>query len=586
MDKAIKEGQLQVLHLKFGKKIWRKNWFVLYPASQHGISRLEFYDCKDGSNVSEKQATKKLDKKIIRLADCISITPLPGETCPKEMTAFSIETGEKLYTFAAEKLTSSEWVEKLCETAFPSPSDSFCGANSKPVSLEMAENSLYYSREEVNEFWVAVQKTEAAERCGLHGRYLLKADQEALVLKDAKTKQPLYMWPYKLLRRYGRDKIMFSFEAGRRCESGAGNFTFETKHGNDIFLLVECGIREQKAQAEENRRSFHSSEQDLSGYAEAGAERGSQDPVFPNLYSSSSSSSSSEVGVGVSKLTVASRVNPMGAEEKDLPKLLKGRSLPDPPATPPRSPIPKTAKPQVNSDPSSIYSDPVDAVKVPSRPQHRADSLYSDPLDNLPRCPAKEGKAPVPPRRGGRGEPLYADLYERVKYDPAGPVAFPRSGGRALDHIYDEPEGWGQQPLPDPSTIYDEAKTTDMGDAWKRKGTSEVVGHEVPYNPCMDDYLVPPVAKGGQEPARNRKLKPLPGPKPLVGNLKDRRSETKDQGQPVNDRPQGRGNFNCSNNCIYSMVVKSARSGQAGQEMSVDGSGLPQESIYEDLGNV
>ncbi|XP_042193057.1 docking protein 1b isoform X2 [Callorhinchus milii] len=466
MDKAIKEGQLQVLHLKFGKKIWRKNWFVLYPASQHGISRLEFYDCKDGSNVSEKQATKKLDKKIIRLADCISITPLPGETCPKEMTAFSIETGEKLYTFAAEKLTSSEWVEKLCETAFPSPSDSFCGANSKPVSLEMAENSLYYSREEVNEFWVAVQKTEAAERCGLHGRYLLKADQEALVLKDAKTKQPLYMWPYKLLRRYGRDKIMFSFEAGRRCESGAGNFTFETKHGNDIFLLVECGIREQKAQAEENRRSFHSSEQDLSG------------------------------------------------------------------------------------------------------------------------CPAKEGKAPVPPRRGGRGEPLYADLYERVKYDPAGPVAFPRSGGRALDHIYDEPEGWGQQPLPDPSTIYDEAKTTDMGDAWKRKGTSEVVGHEVPYNPCMDDYLVPPVAKGGQEPARNRKLKPLPGPKPLVGNLKDRRSETKDQGQPVNDRPQGRGNFNCSNNCIYSMVVKSARSGQAGQEMSVDGSGLPQESIYEDLGNV
>uniref|UniRef100_A0A4W3IM78 IRS-type PTB domain-containing protein n=1 Tax=Callorhinchus milii TaxID=7868 RepID=A0A4W3IM78_CALMI len=442
-----------------GQKIWRKNWFVLYPASQHGISRLEFYDCKDGSNVSEKQATKKLDKKIIRLADCISITPLPGETCPKEMTAFSIETGEKLYTFAAEKLTSSEWVEKLCETAFPVGRhvlDSFCGANSKPVSLEMAENSLYYSREEVNEFWVAVQKTEAAERCGLHGRYLLKADQEALVLKDAKTKQPLYMWPYKLLRRYGRDKIMFSFEAGRRCESGAGNFTFETKHGNDIFLLVECGIREQKAQAEENRRSFHSSEQDLSGY------------------------------------------------------------------------------PQVNSDPSSIYSDPVDAVKVPSRPQHRADSLYSDPLDNL--CPAKEGKAPVPPRRGGRGEPLYADLYERVKYDPAGPVAFPRSGGRALDHIYDEPEGWGQQPLPDPSTIYDEAKTTDMGDAWKRKGTSEVVGHEVPYNPCMDDYLVPPVAKGGQEP--------------------------------------GRGNFNCSNNCIYSMVVKSARSGQAGQEMSVDGEGV------------
>uniref|UniRef100_A0A8D0F1D5 IRS-type PTB domain-containing protein n=1 Tax=Strix occidentalis caurina TaxID=311401 RepID=A0A8D0F1D5_STROC len=42
---------------------------------------------------------------------------------------------------------------------------------------------------------------------------------------------------------------MFSFEAGRRCDSGPGNFTFETKQGNEIFRLVEASIREQKAQA-------------------------------------------------------------------------------------------------------------------------------------------------------------------------------------------------------------------------------------------------------------------------------------------------------------------------------------------------
>uniref|UniRef100_H9GF21 IRS-type PTB domain-containing protein n=1 Tax=Anolis carolinensis TaxID=28377 RepID=H9GF21_ANOCA len=48
---------------------------------------------------------------------------------------------------------------------------------------------------------------------------------------------------------------MFSFEAGRRCESGPGNFTFETAQGNEIFRLVEAAIQSQKAQAEENRRS-------------------------------------------------------------------------------------------------------------------------------------------------------------------------------------------------------------------------------------------------------------------------------------------------------------------------------------------
>uniref|UniRef100_A0A673ICE7 IRS-type PTB domain-containing protein n=1 Tax=Sinocyclocheilus rhinocerous TaxID=307959 RepID=A0A673ICE7_9TELE len=51
---------------------------------------------------------------------------------------------------------------------------------------------------------------------------------------------------------------MFSFEAGRRCESGPGNFTFETKQGNEIFHIVEESIREQKAQAEERHQSCRS----------------------------------------------------------------------------------------------------------------------------------------------------------------------------------------------------------------------------------------------------------------------------------------------------------------------------------------
>ncbi|NWQ83113.1 DOK1 protein, partial [Columbina picui] len=59
----------------------------------------------------------------------------------------------------------------------------------------------------VNAFWVTVQRTEAAERCELRGTYVLKAERDSLVLKDPRTNEALYVWPYRLLRRYGRDKV-------------------------------------------------------------------------------------------------------------------------------------------------------------------------------------------------------------------------------------------------------------------------------------------------------------------------------------------------------------------------------------------
>lgn len=96
---------------------WKKNWFVLYPASQNGIARLEFFD--SGGGGTDKPSTKKLDKKIIRLSECISILPAFTESCPKEnMSAFCVETNDKTHVFAAEKQVTNEWVEKMCEIAF------------------------------------------------------------------------------------------------------------------------------------------------------------------------------------------------------------------------------------------------------------------------------------------------------------------------------------------------------------------------------------------------------------------------------------------------------------------------------------
>ncbi|VFV34884.1 docking protein 2-like [Lynx pardinus] len=117
----------------------------------------------------------------------------------------------------------------------------------------MEENELYSSTTAAaprKEFSVTMRPTEASERCRLRGSYTLRAGESALELwggPELGTK--LYEWPYRFLRRFGRDKVTFSFEAGRRCVSGEGNFEFETRQGNEIFLALEEAISAQKNSA-------------------------------------------------------------------------------------------------------------------------------------------------------------------------------------------------------------------------------------------------------------------------------------------------------------------------------------------------
>lgn len=47
----------------------------------------------------------------------------------------------------------------------------------------------------------------------------------------------------------------FSFEAGRRCESGEGSFEFDTKQGNLLFLAVEAAINRQRISLPPNRQA-------------------------------------------------------------------------------------------------------------------------------------------------------------------------------------------------------------------------------------------------------------------------------------------------------------------------------------------
>ncbi|XP_013861548.1 docking protein 3 [Austrofundulus limnaeus] len=245
MEVICKEGMLYLQGFKFGKKTWRKVWMVLFKPSSSGVGRLEFCAGGDGGPLSEHAKSgrqKTAERKVVRLSDCLSVTPAPREACPAGCTAFYLNTKQCNYTFAST--SSQDWTSALCLLAFQrDPGGSDKEELGGGTGFTMEDNDLYSSwkRDSTlppNQYEVMVQSTEASKWCKLAGKYLVSTNKDDLVLSDISTGAVVYCWPYRLLRRFGQVEGGFSIEAGRRCESGEGIFTFLTRHGPQIFQAI------------------------------------------------------------------------------------------------------------------------------------------------------------------------------------------------------------------------------------------------------------------------------------------------------------------------------------------------------------
>uniref|UniRef100_A0A8C5PNV8 Docking protein 1 n=1 Tax=Leptobrachium leishanense TaxID=445787 RepID=A0A8C5PNV8_9ANUR len=403
------DGSVRILLRTWNQK-WKRCYVLLYPDSPFGVARLEFYDWKDGTVAGEKFLSRRAaDRKIVRLAECVCVARAPSESGHKEnMMAFTLETSDKTMLLSTESTLVNEWIQKLCEIAFP---------------------------------------------------------------------------------------VMFSFEAGRRCSSGPGNFSFETSQGHEIFQRVESCIRAQQG-GTDNRLSCPTLDTDIPADIPA---HGPESPM-------------------TEAQTKTSRKDP---EEKPV----KGRTLPDLPAakpapaqhlldpptygpnTPPRSPVSKSGNPLSGGEADElvgVYSEPKDSVRG-VKPVF--DPLYSDPVDSV--------KGQIPNREKCGASPLYSDLYERVGYEVVGVSSLKVHSNPSLrltseEHIYDEPEGMAQPP--GPSRLYSEVRVE--GGAWKKQTSDEKVRYEYPYNPVTDDYSVPNFQGQRIQPRGRSGPKPVPAPKP------------------------------------------------------------------------
>ncbi|XP_016159048.1 PREDICTED: docking protein 2 [Ficedula albicollis] len=275
-------------------------------------------------------------------------------------------------------------------------------------------------------FEVTVRATPPSQRCRLRGRCILRAAEESLEL--------LCRWPYRFLRRFGRDKVTFSFEAGRRCSSGEGNFEFDTRQGNEIFAAIEAAIELQRGR----------------GGPADGAPRPLDHGRTPSW--------APEEPKGPSGEAKAPRAEGKGVKGK--------AGVPPGAGEPPRGA-------------DFPYAEPLDSLRRGNAPDKgwRAECEYAVPFDTIAKsflarqlgCPQEEAPS-VTGDAGGARPP------------PARPTA-PKP-----EHIYDEPEGLSALSA---LSVYDEPEEV-KGEAWRLQAApEEPPGHACPYNPQRDDYAVP-----------------------------------------------------------------------------------------------
>ncbi|MBN3313566.1 FRS2 factor, partial [Atractosteus spatula] len=69
------------------------------------------------------------------------------------------------------------------------------------------------------------------------GSGVMELTETELILHT--RKRDAVKWPYLCLRRYGYDSNLFSFESGRRCQTGQGIFAFKCARAEEIFNMLQ-----------------------------------------------------------------------------------------------------------------------------------------------------------------------------------------------------------------------------------------------------------------------------------------------------------------------------------------------------------
>ncbi|PWA15971.1 hypothetical protein CCH79_00020878, partial [Gambusia affinis] len=326
--------------------------------------------------------------------------------------------------------------------------------SSGSIQVHMEENQIYASADEAPQFWVVAHKNDAATRRGLQGSYWLQLEQQSLLLRDTKKKTKVMEWPYELLRRYGHDKVSFTIEAGRRCESGPGTFSFETQQADKIFNLIQSNIKRNALGTASGSQS-----QDTEKVLVTNIQPHSPLPKVPDL--------TNMADILENKLRMQDRRSPVfdnmakGLDDSVGPS----EGSPAPITLMPLPSIPTldgTSRDKIKSQSDAIYADPNvcrPSIVVPKL----ATAQYIDPAKVLPLKPLfsldPDAALPIasdsnPKMKADVPDLVYSEVYDKISPDKNKEPVLQKATKTSEEPIYSEPvsrkESDCQQPEPKP----------------------------------------------------------------------------------------------------------------------------------------
>ena len=92
---------------------------------------------------------------------------------------------------------------------------------------------------------MTLKQNKSATSAGLVGTYSLMITPTELRLIEINQTVPLVVWTYQEIRSFTRDRNVFNLEVGRRAQTGAGEFFFNTQHADEVYKLIEYHVERQ-----------------------------------------------------------------------------------------------------------------------------------------------------------------------------------------------------------------------------------------------------------------------------------------------------------------------------------------------------
>lgn len=244
-----------------------KKHCALFRASRHGIERLEISDKEDDKN-----------PKIITLENCVKITQEPDNN---NQIIIVKKPNENFILFAQNETELKHWVEALQNVAFKEKTSTLTRTN----SVREEENDLYCTSYSDGIFTVNLLASDATllKNTIEPKTYTLQLTATEIQLKhlDMNGVSLIAKWPYRYIRKYGYRDGKFTFEAGRKCDTGEGEVKFQHLNPIEVFRCMGAKMKSMKKLINgDNNSSLDCGQHQLD--AALSMEAGSRSPLPPS----------------------------------------------------------------------------------------------------------------------------------------------------------------------------------------------------------------------------------------------------------------------------------------------------------------